>query len=219
MTKLFHGLYAIVDADFSKKIAIPCEDLARDYLEGGVPILQLRDKGRKKSESHFEGFRKTAEKIASLKKDYDFIFILNDEVAVARSVGADGVHVGQEDPSIEECRSQLGFSKWIGYSSHSVEEALEAEKKGANYVAFGAVYPTTSKNVEHPIQGIQKLKDVIASVTVPVVAIGGIGRKNLQEVRMTGVECVAMISALAEGRNREERIETVRFFVQAMTMR
>ena len=109
----------------------------------------------------------------------------------------DGLHVGKNDAKIRMCRDRLGPEKIIGYSSHALEEAVAAEKSGADYVAFGAIFPTATKGPGHPIQGLEKLKWVVDSVRVPVVAIGGIGRDAIDGVLKTGVASVAMISALA----------------------
>ena len=205
------GLYAIVDATTTQRMtAASLEDVARDYVRGGASVIQLRDKNRRQDPV---SFYKTAEAVAGLKKNHDFIFIVNDEPETARDVGADGVHVGQDDVSIEECRRILGPEKWVGYSSHSLEEAGEAEKRGADYVALGAIFPTPTKGPGHPVQGLEKLREAVQALRVPVVAIGGIGRPNLEDVLATGVVSVAMISALLRS---ADRVEECRFFSAAI---
>lgn len=201
------GLYAIVDTTFMKG-SDPVL-VAQDYLRGGGTILQLRDKNRNASPSTLASFQTTASKISGLKKDFNFIFIVNDDLEAASQPGVDGIHVGRDDPTIEECRAFLGKEKIIGYSSHSVEEAIEAEKRGADYVAFGAIFPSSTKGSGHPVQGLDRLKKVVQSLKVPVVAIGGIHRENIQRVLSTGVAAVAMISALA---NAKDRVEETRFY-------
>ncbi len=201
---IIRGLYAIVN--------LPCTDpvrLAAAYLQGGASVIQLRDKGRMKSSEAARIFRETARAIAALERSH-CLFIVNDDPDLALEVGADGVHVGKGDPSIEECKKRfIGRGcrgevtsplqpLLVGYSAHSLEEALEAEQKGADYVAFGAIFPTKSKPVGHPVQGLERLREVVRSLRVPVVAIGGIGRDNVQEVLATGVASVAVISALAQ---------------------
>jgi thiamine-phosphate diphosphorylase len=202
------GLYAIIDRSISPDADLTA--LATDYLKGGAAILQLRDKNRNESFEARKNFRKTAEEILALKKDHNFLFIVNDDLEVAQEIGADGVHVGKDDTAVAECRKRLG-KKLVGYSSHSLEEAIEASNAGADYVAFGAIYPTRMKGPDHPIQGIQKLNEVVRRLKVPVVAIGGIGRHNIKEVLATGVPMVAMISALAQPQMRD-RTEETRFF-------
>lgn len=204
------GLYAIVDMT-SMPVGALCEaplQMTRDYLEGGAAIIQWRDKKRLESGEARQRFRKTAAEIASLKKDFQFIFIVNDDPDAALEVGADGVHVGKDDLSIEECRKKMNL---VGYSAHSIEEAIEASIRGAGYVAFGAIYPSPTKGPGHPIQGIGRLREVVTSLKVPVVAIGGIGRRNIKDVLATGVASVAMISALA---NAPDRVEEARFFAK-----
>lgn len=201
------GLYAIVD--------LPCIPTApvqfvEDCLRGGAPIVQLRDKRRNESDEARRLFRETAAKIASLKRDYRFLFIVNDDLDVAIEVDADGIHVGKDDLSIAECRRRIGSSKLIGYSSHALAEAVEAEGRGADYVAFGAIYPSPTKGPGHPVQGIGKLREVVLALKVPVVAIGGIGRSNIEEVLATGVASVAMISALTKASDPSEE---VRFYL------
>ncbi len=203
------GLYAILDA--SLMADTDPEELATDYLEGGARILQLRDKKRMASAEAGKIFRRRAHTIAALRKRYPFTFIVNDDLEVASAVEADGIHVGKDDFSIGECRKRLGPSALIGYSSHSLEEALQAEREGADYVAFGAIYPTRHKGPGHPLQGIEKLRHVVQSLQVPVVAIGGIGRDNIKDVLATQVASVAVISALVPTELRSRR-EEVRFF-------
>lgn len=193
------GVYAIVDTGFLPDLSP--EELALEYLKGGIRTLQLRDKKCL--------FRGAAAKIGVLRKNFPFLFIINDDLELALQVDADGVHIGKDDLPVEECRRRLGPDKIIGYSSHSLQEALEAEQKGADYVAFGAIYPTSTKGPGHPLQGVSRLREVVSALRVSVVAIGGIGRDNIKEVLSTGVASVAMISGLASA---PDRIETARFF-------
>ncbi|HCU25391.1 MAG TPA: thiamine phosphate synthase [Deltaproteobacteria bacterium] len=184
------GIYALCDNSLNPKL--DHIRLARQLLEGGVSILQLRMKGEK----NLRLVQETARSILELKREFSFTFILNDFAQLAADLPVDGVHLGQEDLSIEAARAQLGAKLLIGYSSHSLEEALEAEQRGADYIAFGAIYPTATKGPGHPVQGVEKLRQVVQALRVPVVAIGGIGRDNLQKTLETGVAAVAMIGAL-----------------------
>ncbi|HKY63274.1 MAG TPA: thiamine phosphate synthase [bacterium] len=184
------GIYALCDNSLNP--ARGHLELAKALLEGGAPILQLRMKGEKDSAK----IRRTAGAILELKSDYEFIFLLNDFVEIGRELPVDGVHVGQDDLAVEKARELLGPGKLIGYSSHSPAEAREAERRGADYVALGAVYPTATKGPGHPIQGLAKLKEVVAALSVPVVAIGGINRSNIGEVAQSGAAMAAMIGAL-----------------------
>ncbi len=100
-----------------------------------------------------------------------------------------------------ETRKRVGNKKIIGYSSHSLDEAIQAEAAGADYVAFGAIFPTKTKGPGHPVQGIEKLQTLVKTIKVPVVAIGGITQNNIREVLQTGAACVAMITALTQAPN------------------
>ncbi len=185
------GIYGICDNSPAPEKSH--RDIAERLLQGGIKILQLRMKG----ETDLAKVRLAAESILGLKRDFDFTFILNDFVELAAELGIDGVHLGKDDESLEVARRRLGTDRLIGYSSHSLPEALEAQAKGADYVAFGAIFPTALKGPGHPVQGTAKLRDLVRQIKIPVVAIGGINRTNIREVKATGVAAVAMIGALA----------------------
>ncbi|MBI2067494.1 MAG: thiamine phosphate synthase [Deltaproteobacteria bacterium] len=185
------GLYAIID-----NTSIPSwshRDLARLYLEGGAQFLQLRMKEKR---DYPDRVIQVIREILPLKKEYSFCFILNDYLDLALEMNLDGFHGGADDPQPPESRCLLRDEKIIGTSSHSIEEACAAEKAGADYVAFGAIFPSPSKGHCHPVQGIEKLRKVVGRLQVPVVAIGGINRDNVKEVLETGVSSIAMIQAL-----------------------
>ncbi len=199
------GLYAIVDATVSAGRDLA--ELASQYVQGGAAVIQLRDKGRMTALER----RRVIAKILELKKNKDFLFIVNDDVALASEMPVDGLHVGKDDGNLAACRDKIGPSKILGYSSHSLEEARDAEKNGGDYVAFGAIFPTPTKGPGHPVQGLQKLQNVVQALQVPVVAIGGIGRSTIDEVLKANVASVAMISALA---NATDPAAETRFFAE-----
>lgn len=205
MPKIIRGLYAIVDNAFRPELSHA--ELAEAYLKGGAGIVQLRmkrDYGLRTADCGLEReevrgpIYNVAEEIIRLKRRYEFLFIINDYVEMAKEVGADGVHVGADDMPVAKVREVAGKKMLIGYSSHSLEEAVAAEKTGADYVALGAIFPTKTKGPGHPVQGLEKLREVVKALRVPVVAIGGIGKKNIKSVLETGVSAVAMITALTE---------------------
>lgn len=204
------GLYAIADAGFDPYRSLP--KLAAKYLSGGCRLLQLRIKTNDARSSLWndEAFE-AAKEILKLKKSFDFTFIVNDYVDVAAELKADGIHVGANDMPVGEIRDHVGDRLIIGYSSHSYEEAVAAEKAGADYVALGAIYPTATKGYGHPVVGIETLKRVTATLKVPVVAIGGINRCNYSEVFEAGASAAAMITALT---GADDVIEGTRWFVQ-----
>ena len=217
MHQKIQGLYAIADNMFRPELA-PAE-LAHAFLMGGCRLIQLRKKtenGKRRTENRERKIeiRKWAEQIMSFKNDFDFTFIINDHVDVALEIGADGVHVGADDMPVAEVRKKVGDKMLIGYSSHSLEEALQAEEGGADYVAFGAIFPTKTKGPGHPVQGLEKLRAVVEAVKIPIVAIGGINKENFRNVLETGVASIAMITALTDASDIAKRSQqyTAGFF-------
>lgn len=186
------GLYAICDTRFSPQYSHL--ELAEKILRGGCKIIQLRMKGEK----DLSKVKRAAEEILELKRKFSFTFILNDTVELAAALPVDGVHVGEDDLPIAVTRQIIGPHKLIGYSSHSLEEALNAEKEGADYVALGAIFPTQTKGPGHPVQGLEALQKVVKNLKIPTVAIGGIQRSNIQSVIQTEVSAIAMITALSQ---------------------
>lgn len=159
-------------------------------LKGGATCIQLREKHLDE-----EGFLKEALEMKELCKKYSVPFLINDNVEVAIRCGADGVHVGQSDMEAGNVRALLGENKIIGVSARTVEEALAAEAAGADYLGVGAVFSTTTKldarDVPH-----SELKAICQAVHIPVVAIGGINKGNILELSRSGVDGVALVSAI-----------------------
>ncbi len=222
-TTLISGLYAIADSGFVAIERLPA--FVRCVLEGGCRVVQLRMKAGNAStasnasnEQHFgnagyDEMKRVAADIMRLKSEFDFTFIINDHADLALELGADGVHVGENDEPVKSIRARAGDRLLIGYSSHSMEEAMRAEQEGADYVAFGAIFPTKTKGPGHPVQGLTRLSEVTGALRVPVVAIGGIGRKNLDDVIKADAGAVAMISALALA---DDVTAEARWFVEAI---
>lgn len=199
MTPL-RGLYAIIDPAFLPAACAPAV-YARALLDGGCRVLQLRVKSAAADRYAM------AREILQLKRSYAFTFIINDDAECARELHADGVHLGADDLPIAAARAIVGTAGLIGYSAHRVAEAQAAEVAGADYVAFGAIYPTRSKAPGHPVQGVVRLRELVAAVSIPVVAIGGITRERVAAVWATGVAAVAMITGLSQaGDPRSEAV-------------
>lgn len=206
-SKRIHGLYAIADSEWNPYPSIP--ELVHAFLRGGCRLVQLRMKGRAPDE-----ISTVARDILRLKREYDFTFLLNDTPEIAAQVGANGVHVGLDDMPIGEIRSRYGDRLIVGFSaSKAPERATEAIAAGADYIAFGAIYPTRTRGLEHPIQGVERLRAFVQATPVPVVAIGGINRGNLAEVLHAGPAAVAMITGLSQARDVEA---ATRWFVEAI---
>lgn len=193
------GLYAIIDDSSHNPAA-----LALSILEGGCKLLQLRAKTLP-----VRDFVSDARKIASLCKDFNALFIVNDRVDVALLSGAHGVHLGQDDLPLKEARKIMGEGKIIGISTHNAEEALEAEKEGANYIGFGPLFGTKTKKDAQEEKGIHALKAVREKVSIPIVAIGGINENNIPSALSAGADGVAIISAISEAEDAKEATSAI----------
>lgn len=178
------GVYLITDQGNG------LEDRVYQALRGGVSILQYRTKGSLPGEQFELGA-----KLKSLCARFGVAFIINDDVNLAKELGADGVHLGQDDGDIADARVLLGPGKIIGKSAHNLEEALLAEQQGADYIGFGAMYPTGSKVISH-LPGVDGLASIRASVDIPIVAIGGITAANASVVIEAGADALAVISSV-----------------------
>jgi thiamine-phosphate pyrophosphorylase len=162
----------------------------KESLDGGVTFIQLREKTLDE-----EMFLLEAKEIKSLCEAYHVPFVINDNVDIAKKINADGVHVGQDDMNVEDVRRILGEEKIIGVSASSVEEALCAEKGGADYLGVGAVFPTSSKDDASDVS-FEILKEICEAVSIPVIAIGGISKENVHKLSGTGIVGIAVISAI-----------------------
>lgn len=165
-------------------------DVVRESLEGGVTMLQLREKTLEEP-----AFLQEARELQALCRSYHVPFIVNDNVDIALAMDADGVHVGQSDMEALDVRAKLGPDKIIGVSAQTVEQALLAEKHGADYLGVGAVFPTGSKADAEEVS-FDTLKAICQAVSIPVVAIGGISRGNAARLAGSGICGVAVISAI-----------------------
>ena len=162
----------------------------RMALRGGVSVLQYRAKGKSHGLCLAEG-----EGLKNLCRSFGAVFIINDDAQLARELDADGVHLGQDDGSVSAARELLGVGKIIGKSTHNLDEALQAEVEGADYIGFGAMYPTDSKAVTH-IPGTTGLSIICDKIKLPVVAIGGITTSNACRVIDAGADALAVISSV-----------------------
>ncbi len=169
------------------------EKITEHSLRSGIKWIQYRDKksSRKEIYEHALNLRK-------LTKEFDAFFTVNDHVDIALAVEADGVHLGQEDFPLKEAKKILTNKTIIGISTHSFEQAVTAEKQGADYIGFGPVFHTKTKDAGEP-KGIQMLKEIKNAVKIPVVAIGGINADNLSSVLDSGADAVAVASAITNG--------------------
>ena len=182
-------LYAVTDRAW----AHDTEGLLRQVaaaIDGGAGIVQLREKHLGQAD-----FLAEAERFVALCREKGAVSIINDKVEIAAQVGADGVHVGQEDLEAGRARQLLGPDKLIGVSAHSVAEALAAQAAGADSLGIGAAYATGTKADATPLTR-ETIRAITAAADIPVVAIGGISRDNILELRDCGLDGVAVVSAL-----------------------
>ena len=181
-------LYAVTDRSWVG-IQTLLEQIESSLL-GGTTLVQLREKDLSDCE-----FIQEAISVKRLCERFGVPLLINDNVNVALRSGADGVHLGQDDLPLQEARKMLGPNKIIGISTHTVEEAMEAEQGGADYVGVGSVFATQTK-LDVNVLSIDYIREICQAVNIPVVAIGGIKEENMDVLRNTGVAGIAVVSAI-----------------------
>lgn len=181
-------LYAVTDRHWLKDETL--ENQVEKALQGGATFLQLREKSLDD-----DIFLAEAKEIQKLCKKYQVPFVINDNVDIALAIDADGVHVGQSDMEALDVRKRLGPDKIIGVSAQNVQQALLAQKHGADYLGVGAVFPTGSKDDAEDVS-FETLKAICQAVDIPVIAIGGITKVNVSELKGSGICGIAVISAI-----------------------
>lgn len=170
-------------------------DVVKEVLENGATFLQIREKDLEP-----EAFEAEAEKLKTLCNQYHVPFVVNDSVEIALQCGADGVHVGQSDIKGRDIRAIIGPDKILGISAGTIEEAVNAEKAGADYIGAGAVFGTSTKKNARTMT-LEQLYEIQNAVSIPVVAIGGIGIHNIAQLSGSGVDGVAVVSAIFAAEN------------------
>ena len=181
-------LYAVTDRHWLGDRTL--YEVVKESLDGGATFIQLREKNL--DQAHF---LEEARELKKLCAEYHVPFVINDNVDIAMQMDADGVHVGQSDMETGDVRAKLGPDKIIGVSAQTVEQALLAEKRGADYLGVGAVFPTGSKDDADDVSH-ETLKAICQAVNIPVIAIGGITVENTPLLKGTGICGIAVISAI-----------------------
>ena len=181
-------LYAVTDRSWLNGKTL--YEQVEEAIKGGVTFVQLREKMLDE-----ESFLNEALEIQKLCRRYNIPFVINDNVEIAKEINADGIHVGQRDLGVANVRDILGDDKIIGVSVQTVEQAVLAEKQGADYLGVGAVFPTGSKADAEDVS-YETLKAICEVVNIPVVAIGGISAGNILTLKGSGVSGIAVISAI-----------------------
>lgn len=206
--KEFMRLYAVTDRSWTgeKSLCLQVEEA----LKGGVTAVQLREKSMSE-----EDFLREAREIRELCRSYSVPFFINDNVSIALACGADGVHVGQEDMAAGEVRRLVGENKILGVSVHNVEEARAAVMQGADYLGVGAMFATATKAEARPLS-METLREICESVEIPVVAIGGLKKGNIAELSGTGVDGVALVSAIFGAKDIAKECRELRQISESM---
>ena len=195
-------LYAVTDRSWLNGRTL--YEQVEEAIKGGVTFVQLREKNLDDT-----AFQQEAKEIKELCARFHVPFVINDNVDIAAEIDADGVHVGQSDMEAGDVRKKLGPDKIIGVSAQTVEQALRAQAHGADYLGVGAVFPTGSKadavEVSH-----DTVREICRAVDIPVIAIGGITRENVIELKGTGICGIAVISAIFGQQDIEEAARTLK---------
>ena len=198
MTNIDLSLYLVTDnSEDEKKFLKTIEEA----INGGVSVVQIREKTADTLE-----FYNLALKVKEITTKYNVPLIINDRVDVALAIDADGVHVGQSDMPCDVTRKLIGENKILGVSAATIDEAKKAEKDGADYIGTGAVFPTSTKD-DAPNITKKDLKDIVDSINIPVVAIGGITIENANELKNTGISGLSVVSAIMSADNPKEASE------------
>ena len=192
-------LFLITDRTTS---SLNLTEITQRAVRAGIKTIQLREKNMTKKELY-----KEALSVRKFTLKHRAAFIINDYVDIALAVNADGVHLGQEDMPIREARKLLGKNKIIGISTHSLKQAVDAQRAGADYIGFGPIFKTTTKDAGSP-KGIESLIEIKKHIKIPVVAIGGITADNVSEVFKSGTDAVAVVSGILKG---DIKINAMRF--------
>lgn len=195
-------LYAVTDRSWVGRQTL--YEQVESALKGGATCVQLREK-----ELDEAAFLEEAVEMKKLCAKYGVPFIINDNVQIAMRCGADGVHVGQSDMAAGNVRRAVGDKMIVGVSAQTVEQALAAQAAGADYLGVGAVFPTSTKSDAREVSR-QTLKDICAAVDIPVTAIGGINKGNMAELSGTGVDGVALVSAIFAAEDIEEECKILK---------
>ena len=186
-------LYAILDPEQIMEGA--ADKVLHDLLAGGAKFLQLRVKALPPSD-----FLDLARRARTATRSCGCKLIVNDRVDIALACDADGVHLGQEDLPLAVGRKLIG-NKIIGVSTHDLDQAREAEQNGADYIGFGPMFGTSTKDTDYTARGVEMLRQIRAGVTLPIVAIGGINEQNVQQVWQAGANSAAIISDILRAEN------------------
>lgn len=196
-------LYCLTALKFSKGRSNI--EVVREMLDNGIKLIQYREKEIKSGQKY-----KECVEIRKMTREAGAAFIINDDIDLAMMVGADGIHIGQEDFPVHAVRKLIGDKMAIGLSTHAPEEALAAVEAGVDYIGVGPIFKTYTKDdVVDPV-GFEYLDWVVKNIDIPFVAIGGIKEHNIAEVMSRGAKCVALVTEIVEADDIGGRIDDLR---------
>lgn len=195
-------LYAVTDSMWLNGRTLP--EVVEEAILGGTTFMQIREK-----ELPYDKFVALAKEVKEVTDRYNIPYVVNDEVEIAKEIDADGVHIGQSDKALVEARKILGPDKMIGVSAQTVEQAKEAEKNGADYLGVGSIFSTYTK-LDADDVSLETLGAICDAVSIPVVAIGGIQKSNLLDLKGTNVDGVAIVSAIFAAKDIKEETKKLR---------
>lgn len=181
-------LYAVTDRAWLKDRAL--KDVVEKALKGGITFLQLREKDMDNN-----SFLSEAQEILAIARDYQVPMVINDNLEVALESGADGIHIGQDDGDIKAIRRAIGTDKILGVSVQTVDQAVAAERDGADYLGVGAMFPTDTKT-DAIVVTKEELKAIASAVSIPIVIIGGLNKNTVTQFKGSGAHGAAVVSAI-----------------------
>ena len=201
MKKQISGIYTIIDPQEINDIVNLCSRISKTELN----IIQYRDK-----ENDFETMLNIASKLKNICDKYNKIFIINDYPKLAKKINADGVHVGENDTSINICRNILSSNQIVGTSNNNISEIKKSIKKNVDYIAIGKIFPTsTMGKKDRNVVGIDILKQAKEITKIPIVGIGGINQTNVESVKNTGADAICIVSEITKAKNPEQVINNI----------
>lgn len=192
------SLYLVTDNSDNEKNFLKTIE---ESIKGGVTVVQIREKTADTLD-----FYNLALKVKEITEKYNVPLIINDRVDIALAIDADGVHVGQSDMPCDVTRKLIGKDKILGISAATVDEAKKAQNDGADYIGTGAVFPTTTKDDASSVTK-EELKEIVKSIEIPVVAIGGINLENASQLKDTGISGLSVVSAIMSSDNPKKSSE------------
>lgn len=178
--------------------------IIEEAIEGGTSIVQLREKT-----ASTKDFYELALKVKEITSRHDVPLLINDRIDIALAINSEGVHIGQDDMPADIARAIIGDEKILGVSASTVDEAVKAQKDGADYIGSGAVFPTSTKDDADSVSK-DELKEIVNSIDIPVVAIGGITLENAQELKDTGISGFSVVSAIMSAKDPQEASEKLK---------